>query len=158
MRILIFPWAKTMRNGKPHPKNYPFWRELIALLHSGGHTVVQVGAPGEEQLVADHRTGLQYGDLCKLVKECDTWIGVDSFGQHLAWSLGKRGIAIFGQSDPNIFGHPENINLLKSRDYLREKQFWLWEQCEAFDHVWVQPGEVYGALLQNFGQPKQIWT
>jgi hypothetical protein len=32
----------------------------------------------------------------------------------------------FGQSDPNIFGYPGNINLLKDRSYLRPEQFLHW--------------------------------
>jgi ADP-heptose:LPS heptosyltransferase len=158
MKILIFPWAKTMRNGKKHPKNYPYWPELINMLTADGHTIIQVGGGGEEQLVPDFRPGLPYGELIRLVHECDTWIGVDSFGQHLGWSVGRRGIAIFGQSDPNIFGHPENVNLLKDRANLRERQFWLWEQCEANDSVWVTPEEVVTALRDNFINVSGNWV
>ena len=49
---------------------------------------------------------------------------------------------LFGQSDPLIFGHPENINLLKDRKYLREQQFWWWEQCEYKEDAFVRPEEV----------------
>ncbi len=149
MNLVLFPYARTMRNGSKHPKNYPFWPELVDLLKQQGHTLIQLGVDGEEQLVDDFRKNLGYDALCQVVKECDSWIGVDSFGQHLGWSLGVRGIAIFGQSDPIIFGHEENINLLKSRDYLRDKQFWLWEQCDAKDEVWVSPAEVVAALQKT---------
>lgn len=152
MKILLFPYAKFMRNGKQHPKNYPYWRELVDLLQRAGHTLVQVGVEGEEQLVDDFRAGLSYTELCELIPQYDTWIGVDSYGQHLAWSVGKRGIAIFGQSDPLIFGHPENINLLKDRKYLRQQQFWLWEQCEADDSVWINPDEVLNALNKSLNK------
>lgn len=150
MNILLFPYAKFMRNGQTHPKNYPFWPKLVELLLEGGHTLTQVGVEGEDKLVDDFRKGLSHKDFGELIRSYDTWIGVDSYGQHLAWSVGVRGIAIFGQSDPLIFGHEENINLLKDRKYLREKQFWLWEQCTADDTVWVQPEEVVAALHKNF--------
>ena len=150
MKIMLFPWAKTMRNGQKHPKNYPFWSELVQLLVAEGHQLTQVGVDGEERVVEDFRHGLSHSELCLLVRTFDTWIGVDSYGQHMAWSAGVRGIAIFGQSDPLIFGHSENINLLKSRSNLREKQFWLWEQCLADDSVWVAPGEVMDMLNKNF--------
>lgn len=146
MNIVLFPYAKLMRNGEQHPKNYPFWKELVGLLINEGHTLTQVGIEGEEQLVTGFRKNLSHDDLCNLIKENDTWISVDSYGQHVGWSVGVKGIAIFGQSDPLIFGHSENINLLKDRKYLREKQFWLWEQCEANDEVWVTPQEVMDAL------------
>lgn len=150
MNIIIFPYARTMRNGKPHPKNYPFWPELIKLLVADGHKLTQLGVDGEEQLVDDFIKNLPHSKLCEAVRDCDTWIGVDSYGQHLGWYVGKPGIAIFGQSDPLIFGHSENVNLLKDRKYLREHQFWLWEQCEAMDEVWVTPAEVVAALNKNF--------
>lgn len=150
MKILIFPWARGMRNEKQHPKNYPFWKELIALLQSEGHHVIQTGVNDEEKIVDDVRQGLSLSELKALILECDAWIGIDSFGQHYCWDLGKKGIVLFGQSDPDIFGHPENINLLKDRKYLREKQFWLWEQCDANDEAFVSPDIVVEALKNNF--------
>lgn len=146
MKIIIFPFAKQMRNDQPHPKNYPYWTEVISKLKNLGHEIIQVGINGEEQLVDDFRKNLSISELSNLIIECDTWIGVDSFGQHLAWDLKKKGIAIFGRSDPNIFGHPENINLLKDRKYLREKQFWLWEQTEFIKESFVDPDTVIDAI------------
>lgn len=150
MKILLFPYAKNMRNGKPHPKNYPWWPELITLLLEQGHELTQAGVAGEAQLVPDFRINLKLPELEMLVKQHHTWIGVDSFGQHFCWSLGVPGIAIFGQSDPNIFGHHENINLLKDRKYLREKQFWLWEQAEFVAECFVEPRTVVQSLHENF--------
>ena len=110
--------------------------------------MIQVGIEGEEQLVPDFRKNLSMVELSKLVNECDTWIGVDSFGQHFCWDLGKYGVVLWGQSDPNIFGHPENTNLLKDRKYLREKQFWLWEQTNLIPESFVDPEIVVKALRE----------
>lgn len=140
--IIISPFSKKLRNGKNNPKNYPYFKKLLACLAVLGKHVVQVGGEGEEQLTEDFRNNLSLEELASLIKECDTWISVDSFFQHFAWDLGKPGIVLWGQSDPNIFGHPENINLLKDRKYLREKQFWMWEQAEYRDDCWVEPEEV----------------
>jgi ADP-heptose:LPS heptosyltransferase len=148
MKILIFPFAKPIAQGKFHPKNYPWWPELLEMLKS--HTIIQVGTDGEHQLVDDFRKNLSITDLSTLIRECDTWIGIDSFGQHLCWELGVKGIVIFGQSDPNIFGHSENINLLKDRKYLREKQFWLWEQTEFNSDAFVTPEEIIKVLTLQF--------
>lgn len=145
--ILISPYARGMRNDKPHPKNYPYWKDLLDHINE---EVVQVGVAGEEQLVSDFRTNLKLPELAELVNECKTWISVDSFFQHFCWDLKKSGIVLFGQSDPNIFGHPENINLLKDRKYLREKQFWLWEQCEFNANAFVKPSVILQEL-KNFG-------
>jgi ADP-heptose:LPS heptosyltransferase len=136
-----------MRNGAKHPKNYPYWEEVLKHVNE---PVIQVGVDGETQLVSDFRKNLPLYELEKLVKECKTWLSCDSFIQHFCWDLGKPGIVVFGQSDPNIFGHPENINLLKDRKYLREKQFWIWEQAEFIEEAFVTPDVVIDAL-KKFG-------
>ncbi len=150
MKIIIFPWAKQLRNGNNNPKNYPWWPELINLLQKAGHEIIQVGVEGESQLVDDFRKNLTIAELSELLKSADTWIGVDSFGQHLGWDLGIKGLAIFGQSDPNIFGHKENINVLKSREYLREQQFWWWEQAEYREDAFVSPDKILKIFQENF--------
>jgi ADP-heptose:LPS heptosyltransferase len=139
--IIIAPYAQKLRTGKENPKNYPHWEELVYELQKSMH-VVQIGVEGEQQLVPDFRKNLPIADLRKLVHECDTWIGVDSFFQHLAWDEGKPGIVLWGPSDPLIFGHPENINLLKDRSYLVESQFLWWEATEHDPERFVSPTEV----------------
>ena len=145
--IIISPYSKFMRNGAKHPKNYPYWEEVLKHINE---PIIQVGVEGETQLVSDFRKNLPLSELEKLVKECKTWLSCDSFMQHFCWDLGKPGIVVFGQSDPNIFGHPENINLLKDRKYLREKQFWIWEQAEFIEEAFVTPEVVIDAL-KKFG-------
>lgn len=152
MKIVIFPWAKKLRNDQNNPKNYPYWPDLLSKLKSQGHEIIQVGVEGEEQLTDNFKKNLPLNELSQLLLETDTWIGVDSFGQHLAWDLGKRGMAIFGQSDPLIFGHKENINVLKSRDCLRDKQFWWWEQAEYRYDVWLSPDEIVEIFNEHFKQ------
>lgn len=146
--IILSPYAKYMRNGKPHPKNYPWWKEVIDHIDD---EIIQVGVTGEPPIVSDFRHNLPLDELGKLVDECSTWMSVDSFLQHFAWDRRKYGIAIFSQSDPIIFGHPENSNLLKDRSYLREQQFWLWEQCEFNADAFVKPEVVLDTLHKNFG-------
>ena len=147
--ILIFPYAKKLPNGQKNPKDYPYWKELIALLENANHSLIQVGVEGEEQLVADFRKGLSISELSELIKQCDTWISVDSFGQHLCWDLGKPGIVIFSQSDPNIFGHKENINVLKDRKYLRPNQFWLWTQTTYDIDAYVLPHLIFEKMINT---------
>jgi ADP-heptose:LPS heptosyltransferase len=137
--IIIAPHAQKLRTGKENPKNYPYWPELIKLINE---PIVQVGVVGEKQLVEDFRTNLPISELRKLIQECRTWIGVDSFFQHLGWDEGKKGIVLWGPSDPLIFGHPENINLLKNRSHLVPNQFLWWEQTEHQSERFVAPEEV----------------
>lgn len=137
--IIISPYAKKLMNGKQNPKNYPYWEGLIELIKE---PIVQVGIEGEKQLVPDFRKNLPISELRKLINECRTWISCDSFFQHLAWDEGKRGIVLWSVSDPLIFGHPENINLLKDRSYLAENQFLWWEYVEHKNERFVKPHEV----------------
>jgi len=134
--IIISPFSKTLRNGKTNPKNYPYWKELIRLIDE---PIVQVGIDGEEQLVDDFRKNLSLDELEILVNQCRTWISCDSFFQHFAWDKQKYGIVLWSVSDPNIFGHPENINLLKDRKYLVQNQFLWWEHTEYDATKFVEP-------------------
>jgi hypothetical protein len=55
---------------------------------------------------------------------------------------------IFSQSDPVIFGHPDNVNLLKDRKYLRELQFQTWMGVPYNEDAFVSPDEVVNAVSQ----------
>lgn len=141
--LVISPYSRKLRNGLDNPKNYPYWKEVIAKIDDH---IIQVGVTGEEQLVDDFRTDLSIADLRQLIDECDLWISCDSMFQHLGWDQGKAGIVIFSQSDPLIFGHEENINLLKDRSYLRENQFLWWEDVEYNKDAFVDPEIVIDAI------------
>ena len=137
--IIIHPYAKPLIKGQTNPKNYPYWKELIGLI---SEEIIQVGVEGEQQLVPDFRKNLTMPQLRQLIKECRTWISVDSFFQHLAWSEGKPGIVLWSVSDPLIFGHPENINLLKDRANLASNQFLWWDFTPFNENTFVKPEEV----------------
>ena len=134
--ILIHPYAKALRNGKENPKNYPYWKELIALIDE---PIIQIGVEGEKQLVQDFRKNLPISELRKLIQECRTWIGVDSFFQHLAWDEKKPGIVLWSVSDPFIYGHTDNINLIENRVYLAKNQFLWWEATDHDPNSFVKP-------------------
>jgi ADP-heptose:LPS heptosyltransferase len=137
--IIIHPYAKPLQNGKQNPKNYPFWDRLVQLIDE---PIIQVGVSGETQLVKDFRQDLSIQELRALLQECRTWIGVDSFFQHLAWSEGKPGIALWSVSDPLVFGHPENTNLIGSRDNLAANQFLWWDFTDHNADHFVPPETV----------------
>lgn len=137
--IIISPYSKKLRNGKENPKNYPYWKELIELIDD---PIVQVGITGETQLVDIFHQNLSLKELEELILKCKIWISVDSFFQHFAWDIGKPGIVLWGPSDPNIYGHPENINLLKDRSLLVPNQFLMWEQQSYRTECFVDPKEI----------------
>jgi len=141
--IIIAPYAQKLRTGKQNPKNYPYWEELISKIDE---PIVQVGLVGEKQLVPDFKTNLSIAALRELLWQCRTWIGVDSFFQHLAWDEGVPGIVLWGPSDPLIWGHSKNTNLLKDRSHLVANQFIWWEATEHCNDRFVKPNEVLAYL------------
>ena len=139
--IILSPWAKALLSNKPNPKSPPliWWRKLIKLIDE---PLVQIGIKGEVQLVPDFRRDLSISALCDLLQECRTFIAVDSFFQHLAWDQNKPGIVIWGQSNPNIYGHDIHTNLLKGAEYLMKDQFLMWELIPYREDCFVTPEEV----------------
>ena len=150
-KIIISPYSRQLRNGKLNPKNYPFWPELIKLLKKKNMYVIQVGVTGEKEFedVDEVIFDKPLKELVVLLSECDYWISVDNFFQHLAYVNNKPGFVIFGQSDPNIFGHKENENILKDRKYLREKQFDIWERIEHTNDCFVEPNVIMDRIFKG---------
>ena len=146
--IIIAPFSRNLRNGKRNPKNWPYWKELVKELKKLKHKVIQVGLIGEPEVkgVDEFLKGKSLAELSELIEKTDTWISVDSFFPHLAHLQKKRGIVIFGQGNPEIFGHLENLNIFKHRKYFREKQFDIWESVEYNEEAFVKPDKVIEAL------------
>ena len=142
MKILLSLSSRKMRNGKTNPKDYPYGDELVELLQKEGYAVVQ--ARTTDNLVLEQanevQTNLSLKQLAQLIQECDAIIAVDNFIQHYATYLNKKPIiVIFSKSDPLIYGYSQNINILKSRNYLMKNQFQTWEQ-DVFDKdAFVKP-------------------
>jgi len=135
-------------NGHPSPKDYPFARELAGLLEKD-YEVVQVGGGNDEQVCKDFRPNLDFNQLGKLILASRTGISVDSYLGHYYWYLGRRAIVLFGVSDPLIFGHPENLNLLVDRKFLRPRQFDLYYKTDYRPESFV-PVETILESLHGF--------
>jgi ADP-heptose:LPS heptosyltransferase len=149
MKIIISPFPQKLKGtDKKNPKCYPHWIALINKLLLGKHEVIQVGIEGEEQLTTDFRKNLSFKELKELLLSCDTFICTDNFFQHFAHLYGKRGIVIWGLSDPKLFGYPENVNLLKDKKYLRPNQFQTWHECEYIEDAFVPPIEIINNISE----------
>ncbi len=149
-RVILFaPFAAKAPSlkGQPSPKDYPYSKELANLLTD--YNVVQVGGNGDEQLTPDFRRNISFNDLGDLILESDTAICVDSYLQHYYWFLKRRAIVLWGISDPVIFGHPENTNLLKDRKFLRPQQFDLYYVNQYCTEAFVTPEDVIRELNQS---------
>src|ERR1041385_3528364 len=146
MTILYAPFAARAHslNGNPSPKNYPYAKELARLLEKD-HELIQVGGGNDEQVAKEFRRNPSFDEVCQLIQGSDTGICVDSFLQHAFWFLDRRAIVLFGVSDPLIFGHPENLNLLRDRKFLRPNQFDLYYTNNYKPEAFVSPEDVVSA-------------
>jgi len=90
-----------------------YWAEVVKDLIRD-YDVVQMGGPEEEGIpnITTYimgRTSMR--QTAALLKNCLTWIGIDSLANHMGPSVGKPGVALFGRSNPYIAGHAMNKNL-----------------------------------------------
>jgi hypothetical protein len=149
IKIFVSPFSKQMRWGDniDNPKNFPHWEHLIKLMEIEGWEVTQfIGREGEPRYAKVCKS-MGIPDLVKLVKEeMDFFLCGDNFLQHLCHFYDKRGFVIFGQSNPEIFGYPENINILKDTKYLRKLQFWDWEQTPYIPEAFPSAIEVFNII------------
>ena len=148
-KVIISPFSRALRNGKINPKNYPSWPDVVTSLNALDVHTIQIGERGEPPLpVTESRVGSSFAEVRELVRTCDTWVSVDNFMGHLGSYLKKKGVVIFGKSDPLLFGYPTNVNLLKARGYLRPDQWRWWEDVSYSPEVFVPPAVVVTAVMK----------
>lgn len=150
-KILIAPFSKPLNTKKENPKNYPYWQKLIELLKQK-YILTQIVFGNEPKLDTNfYIYNPKLTELETILTNHHTWLSVDTYLQHIANYIDKQGIVIWGQSDPLIFGHRSNLNLLKDRKYLRENQYGLWKDCEYNEDVFMQPEVVYNEIVKFLG-------
>lgn len=146
--VLISPYSKVLRNGERNPKSYEHWERLLAMLHDDGWHITQLIFGGEPKLQGADAVmkNVPFGEQERLLKHFKTWISVDNYFHHLAVTTNKPGVVIFTRSDPVIYGHKENVNLLRDRKYLRYDQYGIWEQCNYIADASIEPEKVFDAV------------
>jgi ADP-heptose:LPS heptosyltransferase len=142
--IIISPYSRKLRNGERNPKDYPYWEELVAGLKQRGHKIIQLGVAGEPKIegVDEVCYNLKLKAIKDMLIQSHIWISVDNFLPHLASHTSKPGIVIWGRSNPDIFGYPQNINILSHTKHLRQDQFDIWETIEYNENVFTKPEEI----------------
>lgn len=140
--ILISPYSSYIKDGI-NAKNYPYWDELVKLLINSGHIVHQLNVKGERQIEgALLLSPLELYQIPIILKKYDTFISVDNFFHHLAAFYNFKGNVIFSKSDPLIFGYSIHNNILKSRKYLRHKQFDTWFNVKYNKNAFYKANEI----------------
>ena len=150
-KIVIAPHPKAKRDGTPTAKCYPYWRELIDLLESNGHSVIQVSRYPDEALTLNIRYNLTLEELTTILNLSDLWISVDTFLPHFAktYNIRRPGAVLWGISDPKVFGYPEHNHILKDPSRLRPNQFEWWEDVPNDPDVWYNAEEVFAILKEK---------
>lgn len=126
--VIISRGVKPLMNGNKSAKEYPYWEELIKLL--------------EKNYVVKEVVQEPLDKLEQTLKSACAVICCDSFLQHFCWTIGVKAIVLWGTSDPAIFGHKENINLLKHKSYIRQNPFDGWESEPHNPNAFVPPQEI----------------
>jgi len=151
-KVIISPYSKYLGKGRVNPKNYPWWKEVVRSLKEKvpDTHITQVGIDGEMEIsgVDEFIVNQPLKKIEELISSSTTWISVDNFFPHMASHLNKPGVVIFGQSDPQIFGYPININILKDRAHLLQYQFELWINVEFKPNCFVYPDTVVEATIK----------
>lgn len=149
--IIISPYSRKLKNNNLNPKDYPYFPEVIKKLRLKDYYIIQIGIDGESKFeeANEYQFNLSFKELENLTNNVYTFIAIDNFYPHFAYLLNKKGIVIFSQSDPQIFGHDIHINLLKNKKYLRKNQYDIWETTIYNNDSFIEPQIVINTLL-NF--------
>ncbi|GGA93558.1 glycosyltransferase family 9 protein [Puia dinghuensis] len=94
--------------------NLDKWNELVK--KHPDITFIQLGYGNEEKVVGavDMRGQTSVRQAMALVKHADSFVGVESFFGHVTNAFDKKGVVLFTDSTPTVWGHRNNINLYKN--------------------------------------------
>ena len=92
------------------------WRDLIRLISDAGLRMAITGSPAEKEQACDLAKGYDKNEVCVLAgvlnwrqlaclsRHAAAYVGLDTANTHLAASTGTPVIALFGPTDPRIWG------------------------------------------------------
>jgi heptosyltransferase-3 len=97
--------------------NTPGWHALIAWLHDEGLRVVVTGGPAEDERayvrevlagarapIVDLSGRLRFGQTAELLRRAALFVGPDTATTHLAAACATPTVALFGPTDPRLWG------------------------------------------------------
>ena len=77
---------------------------------------IQIGKSDEQKIsgAIDYRGVYNLRECIAILKNSKIYLGVDSFFGHVASAFDIKGIILFGDSSPFVYGHDNNINIYKA--------------------------------------------
>lgn len=143
------------KEGGASAKDYPYMQALCDLYIKDGYRLIQIGVGNEPKLTGcEHVFDKHLLDIEKLLKDTGYFIAVDNFLHHMASAVGVTGMVLFGPSDPQVFGYPDQVNIIKDRSLLRPDQFGFYHLDYVWPHAftgWYAPEMVY-----NMGKVRNV--
>jgi ADP-heptose:LPS heptosyltransferase len=130
-RLLFDPKTQITPNKDWFPEN---WEILVNELNKE-YDIIQVGGKQEVEIpgVTTYLMGsTSLRQTAALLKNCLTYVCIDSFVGHCGAGVGKRGVVLFGRSNPYIAGHALNKNI------------WVKNSCELNDMHCGRPQGYFG--------------
>ena len=147
--IAFAPFSKKRTDGKRNAKDFPYWEDVVSKL-SDRCDIIQFAYGSETPLVKPDSVlsnmPLHYIEHF-VTNDADMFLCVDNYMQHLGHYVGKKGVVVYAQSDPRLFGYPENVNLYRDPMHFRKNQFLTWNQCDFSAEAFPSVAYVVGAVL-----------
>lgn len=87
------------------------WSQLVKEMPE--NTFLQIGMPDEECVpgTIDLRGKTSFREAAALIKSARSFVGINSVFSHVTNAFLTPGVVLFGASQPDIWGHSNNINL-----------------------------------------------
>ena len=88
-------------------------QEIVEKLVKEGNTIVEVALPNFPRIERVLRVNTNLRQVLVLLKYAKTFVGIDSFLQHASAtkSLFKKGVVLWGATNPKCLGYEHNVNL-----------------------------------------------
>jgi len=155
--VIISPYSSNLKSFglDKNPKDYPWWKEIVSFLKEKKIKVIQIGTSIEPQIsddVDEFLVNMPFEYILDLLNKCKFWMSVDNFLQHLAEFTNphKKGIVLWGKSNPKIFGYSHNYNLYLSQSCFRKEQFLYWYLDKWDENVFVKPEVVINFIKEVY--------
>lgn len=92
------------------------WNQLVA--NHPDIIFIQLGYEKEEKVEGsvDLRGKTTLRQAMSIIKHSDSFVGIESFFAHVTNAFNKKGVVLFMDSSPMLWGHENNINIYKNLD------------------------------------------
>ena len=143
------------------------WEELVKNIKKLGLKVYQVGGMKDEKIEGCDGWFLDINPRLSvaMLERSKGFVSVDTFLQHAGSAIRKKGVVLFGPTDPKRFGHKDNVNVYKEDACKKDRECWIGDgkkSCWWAKHTFkcdsrecmssIEVGEVFSSLREVVGR------